>query len=170
MTTITAVRSAFPAHRYAQAEFTSKVAELADLGPAQRAQLERLHGNAGVDYRHIVLPLPEYGGLRATGLANDRYVGEAGRSRGAGAPQSLGGGRGGRPRSGPADRHVSDRRDRALPGRPAHPPARAAARRSSASVLHVLEKAMSADPPPGSPGLMIGLGPGVSIELVLLRW
>jgi len=25
-------------------------------------------------------------------------------------------------------------------------------------------------PPPGSPGLLIGLGPGVSIELVLLEW
>lgn len=42
---------------------------------------------------------------------------------------------------------------------------------SSASVLHVLEKTMAADPPPpGSSGLMIGLGPGVSVELVLLRW
>ena len=25
-------------------------------------------------------------------------------------------------------------------------------------------------PPPGSAGLLIGLGPGVSVELVLLRW
>jgi len=42
---------------------------------------------------------------------------------------------------------------------------------SSASVLHVLEKTIRTDPPPlGSTGRMIGLGPGVSIELVLLRW
>jgi alkylresorcinol/alkylpyrone synthase len=42
---------------------------------------------------------------------------------------------------------------------------------SSASVLHILEKVIdTAPPPPGSAGLMIGLGPGVSIELVLLRW
>ena len=42
---------------------------------------------------------------------------------------------------------------------------------SSASVLHVLEKILGADPPPpGSTGLMIGLGPGVSVELVLLQW
>jgi alkylresorcinol/alkylpyrone synthase len=46
---------------------------------------------------------------------------------------------------------------------------------SSASVLHVLEKALdgaaAADrPPPGSAGLIIGLGPGVSVELVLFRW
>jgi alkylresorcinol/alkylpyrone synthase len=77
MTRIMAVRSAFPAHRYPQAEFTLKVAELSGLGPVERTLLERLHGNAGVDYRHIVLPLPEYGGLRGIGLANDRYIGEA---------------------------------------------------------------------------------------------
>jgi alkylresorcinol/alkylpyrone synthase len=42
---------------------------------------------------------------------------------------------------------------------------------SSASILHVLEKTISTCPPlPGSPGLLIGLGPGVSVELVLVRW
>ena len=42
---------------------------------------------------------------------------------------------------------------------------------SSASVLHILEMISEAErPPPGSAGLMIGLGPGVSAELVLLRW
>jgi alkylresorcinol/alkylpyrone synthase len=42
---------------------------------------------------------------------------------------------------------------------------------SSVSVLHILE--LTADgggPAPGSFGLMIGLGPGVSAELLLLRW
>src|SRR4051812_4398204 len=77
MTGIMAVRSAFPAHRYPQAELTSKVAELANLGPVQRAQLEQLHGHAGVDYRHVVLPLPDYDGLRSVGRANDRYIDEA---------------------------------------------------------------------------------------------
>jgi alkylresorcinol/alkylpyrone synthase len=42
---------------------------------------------------------------------------------------------------------------------------------SSVSVLHILELTAAADPPPpGSFGLMIGLGPGVSAELLLLRW
>lgn len=71
------MRSAFPAHRYPQAEFTRKVAELSGLGPAQRTLLERLHSNAGVDTRHTVLPLPEYGGLRGIEPTNDRYVEEA---------------------------------------------------------------------------------------------
>ena len=77
MTGIVAVRSAFPAHRYPQADFTLKVAEVSGLGPAQHALLERLHGNAGVEYRHTVLPLPEYGGLGGIEPANDRYIGEA---------------------------------------------------------------------------------------------
>jgi alkylresorcinol/alkylpyrone synthase len=42
---------------------------------------------------------------------------------------------------------------------------------SSVSVLHVLELTAKDYPPePGSFGLMIGLGPGVSSELLLLRW
>ena len=77
MTRIMSVRSAFPAHRYPQADFTSKVAELSGLGSVERGLLERLHGNAGVDYRHTVLPLPEYDGRRGIGLVNDRYIGEA---------------------------------------------------------------------------------------------
>lgn len=41
---------------------------------------------------------------------------------------------------------------------------------SSASVLHILQGTLDAEPPPGSAGLMIGLGPGVSVELLLLQW
>lgn len=74
---IEAVRSAFPGNRYPQAELTRKFAELGAMGPAQRALLERLHGNSGVDTRHVALPLPEYEGLREIARANDRYVDEA---------------------------------------------------------------------------------------------
>jgi alkylresorcinol/alkylpyrone synthase len=42
---------------------------------------------------------------------------------------------------------------------------------SSASVLHILELTVADDAPAtGSFGMMIGLGPGVSAELILLRW
>ena len=42
---------------------------------------------------------------------------------------------------------------------------------SSASVLHILEQTIgTAGPPEGSAGLLIGLGPGISAELVLLQW
>jgi alkylresorcinol/alkylpyrone synthase len=94
MTQIVAVHSAFPAHRYRQADLTRTVASLAGLdavtdeadrpggadgagraGRKQRALLERLHGNAGVDTRHTVFPLTEYGALGPA--ANDRYIEEA---------------------------------------------------------------------------------------------
>lgn len=74
---ILAVRSAFPAHRYPQAELTAKVAELCGLGPRERVLLEQLHAKAGVDHRHTVLPLSGYEGLRSIERANDRYVEEA---------------------------------------------------------------------------------------------
>jgi alkylresorcinol/alkylpyrone synthase len=74
MTRIAAVRSALPAHRYPQAELTKAVAELGALDGARRALLERLHGNAGVDTRHTILPLPEYGSLGGIGPANDLYI------------------------------------------------------------------------------------------------
>ncbi|MGH2930741.1 MAG: type III polyketide synthase, partial [Solirubrobacteraceae bacterium] len=42
---------------------------------------------------------------------------------------------------------------------------------SSVSVLHILELTAGQDEPaPGSFGMMIGLGPGVSAELLLLKW
>jgi alkylresorcinol/alkylpyrone synthase len=77
MTRIIAVRSAFPAHRYPQAEFTRQVAELNGFRPARRALLDRLHANAGVEYRHSVVPMPECGRLGGVGPANDRYIREA---------------------------------------------------------------------------------------------
>ncbi|GGK85272.1 stilbene synthase [Sphaerisporangium melleum] len=42
---------------------------------------------------------------------------------------------------------------------------------SSSSVLHVLRDTLALRPPsPGTPGLMIAMGPGFCSELVLLRW
>ncbi|MEY9875105.1 alkylresorcinol/alkylpyrone synthase [Streptacidiphilus sp. MAP12-33] len=42
---------------------------------------------------------------------------------------------------------------------------------SSASVLHILRDVLAADPPPpGTPGLLLAMGPGFCVELVLLRW
>lgn len=101
MTRIAAVRSAFPAYRYPQADLTRAVAALAALArsaddtgglgespgapgglkPAQRALLERLHGNSGVVARHTVLPLSEYARLGTAGrtgmFVNDVYIEEA---------------------------------------------------------------------------------------------
>ena len=72
-----AVRSAFPAHRYPQGELTRLFAELTGLTAGKRALLERLHGNAGVDFRHIALPPREYLGLRGVARTNELYIAEA---------------------------------------------------------------------------------------------
>jgi alkylresorcinol/alkylpyrone synthase len=79
MTTIAAVRSAFPPHCVPQADFTRVVAELGGLGPGRRALLDRLHRNSGVDTRYAVLPLTEYHATRGldVGATNDRYIGAA---------------------------------------------------------------------------------------------
>ncbi|MDG4665047.1 3-oxoacyl-[acyl-carrier-protein] synthase III C-terminal domain-containing protein [Mycobacterium sp. 236(2023)] len=75
--TVLAVNSAFPAHRYPQSELTAKVAEVGGLGPDERVLLDRLHANAGVEYRHTVLPLNDYARRRDIAAANDRYVEES---------------------------------------------------------------------------------------------
>ena len=76
MTTIAAVRSALPPHCYPQAEFTRMIAELGGLDPVQRALLERLHRNSGVNTRHTVLPLAEYREVHdmGVGATNERYI------------------------------------------------------------------------------------------------
>src|SRR5271163_1612192 len=41
---------------------------------------------------------------------------------------------------------------------------------SSSSVLHVLRDTIAKQPPSGSPGMMLAMGPGFCSELVMLRW
>src|SRR4051794_41976301 len=76
---ILSVRGALPPHRYAQEDITDAFASVITLGAAEERLLRRLHANAGVRHRHLVLPLEEYGGLEGFGQANDRVI--------AGAPQ-----------------------------------------------------------------------------------
>ncbi|OBB60643.1 stilbene synthase [Mycobacterium sp. 852013-51886_SCH5428379] len=68
------VRSAFPAHRYEQAELTAKVSELCGLDTEEHAMAHRLHAKAGVDHRHTALPLADYADMRTLDRANDRYL------------------------------------------------------------------------------------------------
>jgi alkylresorcinol/alkylpyrone synthase len=74
MTRIVAVRCALPPHRHRQAELSAAFCELSDMEPGRRTLLERLHANAGVDTRHTVLPLAEYGKLDGIGPTNDLYI------------------------------------------------------------------------------------------------
>ncbi len=77
MTQIAAVRSAFPPHRYAQADITGMVADLGGLAGAQRSLMDRLHGTSGVKFRHLVFPIEEYRDVYGVRVSNERYVGAA---------------------------------------------------------------------------------------------
>ncbi len=71
---VATVAVALPEHRYEQAEITSMVRGLV-LAPGDSALLlERLHGNAGVQQRHLVLPLDAYAELDGFGAANEVFI------------------------------------------------------------------------------------------------
>ncbi|MGB7450067.1 MAG: 3-oxoacyl-[acyl-carrier-protein] synthase III C-terminal domain-containing protein [Ornithinimicrobium sp.] len=75
MSIIAAVRGVVPEHRYAQAELTASLAELAGLPPAQIGTLARIHANAGVEHRHLALPIEDYAQVTSTfDGANDAFI------------------------------------------------------------------------------------------------
>ncbi|MBA3338634.1 MAG: type III polyketide synthase [Geodermatophilaceae bacterium] len=71
---IVSVAVALPEHRYDQAAITTMVSDLVLAPGASPALLRRLHGNAGVEQRHLVLPLAAYAGLDGFGAANDVFI------------------------------------------------------------------------------------------------
>jgi alkylresorcinol/alkylpyrone synthase len=77
MTTLAGVHAVLPPHRYKQAELTAAFTEIC-LGPdGNQALLTRLHTNARVSSRHLVLPLEQYATLSGFGESNDLYIAHA---------------------------------------------------------------------------------------------
>lgn len=71
---IASVGTAFPPHRYSQAEITQALKEsMKDTLPSP-AIMDRLHANCGVDFRHIMYPLDSLGTLSSFGSANDLWI------------------------------------------------------------------------------------------------
>ncbi|CAN5618101.1 3-oxoacyl-[acyl-carrier-protein] synthase III C-terminal domain-containing protein [soil metagenome] len=72
---ITAVSGVVPEHRYTQAELTASLAELAGLPVSKLDTLRRIHANAGVEHRHLALPIEHYAETTATfSAANDAFI------------------------------------------------------------------------------------------------
>ncbi|MEU2281524.1 3-oxoacyl-[acyl-carrier-protein] synthase III C-terminal domain-containing protein [Streptomyces sp. NPDC013178] len=73
-TTITAVHTALPPHRYTQADLTEPIGDLCLAPGADRTVLRRLHASAGVSTRHLALPIERYAALGDFGQANDAWI------------------------------------------------------------------------------------------------
>lgn len=71
---ILSVRGALTEHRYEQADITAAFADSMVRGAVNRGVLERLHGNAGVNTRHLALPLERYATMEDFGEANDAFI------------------------------------------------------------------------------------------------
>jgi alkylresorcinol/alkylpyrone synthase len=68
------VRGTLPEHRYAQNEVTEVFAEVLAPHKPNLPLLQRVHGNAGVDFRHLALPLERYPELKDFGASNDEFI------------------------------------------------------------------------------------------------
>jgi alkylresorcinol/alkylpyrone synthase len=71
---ILSVRGALPEHRYPQAEITDAFATVIADGRLDERLLRRFHANAGVETRHLALPLEAYPLLEDFGQANDHFI------------------------------------------------------------------------------------------------
>lgn len=74
ITEILSVRGALPPHRHTQAEITDAFAGVIARGGLDEQMLRRLHANAGVEHRSLVLPISNYGDLENFEQANDLFL------------------------------------------------------------------------------------------------
>ncbi|MFD9502605.1 type III polyketide synthase [Streptomyces sp. NPDC060035] len=77
MTRIAAVHGVLPPHRHTQRAVTDMVARTCLPAGGDRRVLDRIHENARVRTRNMVLPLERYGELDGFGAANDVFIGAA---------------------------------------------------------------------------------------------
>jgi len=71
---ILAVRGALPRRRYRQSEITDAVAAAIGRPGLDERVLRSLHGNCGVQQRHLALPIEKYWRLESFDQANDLFL------------------------------------------------------------------------------------------------
>jgi alkylresorcinol/alkylpyrone synthase len=71
---ILSVRGALPPHHYTQQQITDAFVDVIASGSLDERLLRRFHANAGVESRHLAMPLEEYGDIEDFGQANDRFI------------------------------------------------------------------------------------------------
>lgn len=74
MSHLLSVRGTLPEHRYAQSEVTEVFADVLAPHKPNLPLLQRVHGNAGVEFRHLALPLDRYPELKDFGASNDEFI------------------------------------------------------------------------------------------------
>jgi alkylresorcinol/alkylpyrone synthase len=74
MSLIVSVAPALPPHRYPQQEITDRFAELVLPAGTDRRMLDRFHAAAGVQTRHLALPIESYPAIEGFGAANDAFI------------------------------------------------------------------------------------------------
>jgi alkylresorcinol/alkylpyrone synthase len=74
MVRIIAVQPEVPDHQYSQADITREISRHLSDNASTTAVLERVHRSAGVDTRHLALPLEEYRGLDSFTRTNELFA------------------------------------------------------------------------------------------------
>ncbi|QDP97477.1 type III polyketide synthase [Microlunatus elymi] len=74
---IVSTEPVLPQHRYPQQQLTDAFADFVGVQGLKQGLLRKVHGNAGVQYRHLALPIEKYADLHDFDTANDAFINEA---------------------------------------------------------------------------------------------
>ena len=71
---IASVATAYPPYRYPQAVITEALKGICKKQTAESRLMDRLHSNCGVEYRHLMFPIDNYGRFSGFEETNDAWI------------------------------------------------------------------------------------------------